>query len=34
MKGETQQQKQRPYILYKGVRYEADEFDKNMLNVK
>ena len=34
MKGETQQQKQRPYIMYKGVRYEADEFDKNLLNVK
>ena len=34
MKGETQQQSSRPHIMYKGVRYEADEFDKNLFNAK
>ena len=31
---ETQQKQQRPYFMYQGTRYDVDEFDKKMLNVK
>lgn len=31
---ETQQKQQKPYFMYQGTRYDVDEFDKKMLNIK